>query len=78
MDGSSPYLPTDMTPADAAHELNNLVTIVLGSLEQLQRQILDERGKAQLHRAQTAVAQANLLLQHFVVSQNWAGQTNTE
>ena len=78
MDGFLPYLPADMTPADAAHELNNLMTVVLGSLEQLQRQGLDERGKAQLDRAQTAITQANALLQHLVVPQNWAGQTTTE
>ena len=64
-----------MTSVDRAHELNNLMTVVLGSLEQLQRQVLDERGKAQLDRAQTAVAQANALLHDLVGSYQWASQT---
>lgn len=63
-----------MTSADTAHEFNNLMTVVLGSLEQLQRQVLDERGKAQLDRAQTAVTQANALLHDFVIPQEWASQ----
>ena len=74
MDASSAHLPAGMTAADAAHELNNLMTVVLGSLEQLQRQTMDERGKLQLDRAQTAVAQANVLLQHLVGPHAWNGQ----
>ena len=42
----------------AVHELNNLLTIALGSLEQLRRQALDERGQTQLDRAQWGVEQA--------------------
>ena len=67
-----------MTAADTAHELNNLITVVLGSLEQLQRQTLDERGKAQLDRAQTAVAQAHLLLQRLVDPQGSTVQTASD
>jgi signal transduction histidine kinase len=44
-----------------AHEFNNLLTIVLGSLEQLRRQTLDERGLEQLERAVWSVHQAGRL-----------------
>jgi signal transduction histidine kinase len=44
-----------------AHEFSNLLTIVLGSLEQLRRQPLDERGREQLDRAEWAVRQAGRL-----------------
>jgi len=44
-----------------AHEFNNLLTIVLGSLEQLHRQPLDERGCEQLERAEWGVRQAGRL-----------------
>ena len=74
LDGSPPALPAGMVAADAVHELNNLMTVVLGSLEQLQRQPLDDRGKAQLERAQAAVAQANRLLQHLIGPHSWTGQ----
>lgn len=38
--------------ADMAHELSNLMTVVLGSLEQLGRQPLDEKGRRQLARGE--------------------------
>ncbi len=44
-----------------AHEFNNLLTIALGSLEQLRRQPLDERGEKQLDRAEWGVRQAGRL-----------------
>lgn len=44
--------------AGLAHDFNNVMTVVLGSLEQLQRQPLDERGRKQLARAQWGVQQA--------------------
>lgn len=44
--------------ADAAYEFANLLTVVLGSLEQLRRQPLDERGQQQLGRAEWATLQA--------------------
>ena len=47
--------------AGRAHELNNLLTIVLGSLEQMRRQPLDERGQQQLERAQWGARQAGRL-----------------
>jgi len=44
-----------------AHEFNNLLTIALGSLEQLRRQTLDERGQEQLQRVEWSVHQAGRL-----------------
>ena len=44
-----------------AHEFNNLLTVALGSLEQLRRQALDERGREQLDRAEWSVRQAGRL-----------------
>ena len=38
--------------AEIAHELANLITVVLGSLEQLRRQPLDDGGQQQLERAE--------------------------
>ncbi len=75
VDGSLPYLPPGMTAADAVHELNNVMTVLLGSLEQLQRQPMDGRGKTQLERARQAVEDANQLLQHLVGPHGWTGQT---
>ena len=47
--------------ADAAHELANLMMVVLGSLEQLRRQPLDEQGWQQLSRAEWGARQATRL-----------------
>ena len=44
--------------ADAAHELANLMTVVLGSLEQLRGQPLDAQGHQQLGRAEWGARQA--------------------
>jgi signal transduction histidine kinase len=44
-----------------AHEFNNLLTVALGSLEQLRRQALDERGREQLERTEWSVRQAGRL-----------------
>lgn len=44
--------------ADAAHELANLMTVVLGSLEQLRGQPLDSQGHQQLGRAEWGARQA--------------------
>ncbi len=63
-----------MSAADAAHELNNLLTVVLGTLEQLGRQALDDRGRAQLDRARLAMEQANHLLQHAAGANGWVAQ----
>lgn len=44
-----------------AHEFNNLLTIALGSLEQLRRQALSEPATRQLDRAEWSVRQAGRL-----------------
>src|SRR3954447_5438071 len=53
---------------DIAHELNELLTIALGSLEQLRRQPLDERGQQQLERAEWSVRQAGWLTKKVLSS----------
>ncbi len=62
--------PTDFSvmAAGTAHELNNLLTIVLGSLEQICRQPLDERGQQQLERAQWGARQAGRLSRQVLSS----------
>jgi signal transduction histidine kinase len=55
-------------PTDAFHDLNNLLTVVLGSLEQLHRQPLDERGYKQLGRAEWGVLQACQLAREMLAS----------
>ena len=50
-----------LAAAEAAHELANLMTIVLGSLEQLRDQPLDEQGRQQLGRAEWGARQATRL-----------------
>ena len=52
--------------AELVHELNNLLTIVLGSLEQLHRQDLNTRGRSQLERAQWAMEQAGKLVHQVI------------
>ena len=47
-----------LAAAEAAHELANLMTVVLGSLEQLRDQPLDEQGHQQLGRAEWGARQA--------------------
>ncbi len=63
-----------MSSADATHQLNNLLTVVLGSLEQLQRQALDQRGATQLERARSALDQANSLMQDLAGPYGWRRQ----
>jgi len=53
---------------DIAHELNELLTITLGSLEQLRRQSLDERGQQQLERAEWSVRQVGWLAKKVLSS----------
>ena len=50
--------PLEALAAGVMHEFNNLLTVVLGTLEQLSRQALDERGRKQLDRAEWGVLQA--------------------
>jgi signal transduction histidine kinase len=52
--------------AGLAREFGNLLTIALGSLEQLRRQSLDERGHMQLERAEWSVQQAGRLAQQIL------------
>ncbi len=52
--------------ADTAHELANLMMVVSGSLEQLRRQPLDERGQQQLARAEWGVRQAAQLMRQVL------------
>jgi signal transduction histidine kinase len=52
--------------ADTAHELANLMTVVSGSLEQLRRQPLSEKGRQQLARAEWGVRQAARLTRQMV------------
>lgn len=54
--------------AGAVHDLNNLLTVVLGSLEQLRRQSLDGRGQGQLDRAQWGVRQAGRLARQVLAA----------
>lgn len=57
----------DAMAAGFAHELNNLLTIMQGSLEQIHRhQALDERGQKQLERAEWAARQAGHLTQQIL------------
>ena len=47
--------------ASVVHDLADALTIVLGSLEQLRRQPLDERGQRQLERADRGAERAGQL-----------------
>jgi hypothetical protein len=48
--------PAIMT-VEIAHQFRELLTVTLVSLEQLQRQSLDDRGREQLRRAKSATSQ---------------------
>lgn len=58
--------PADAGTNGVAHEFNNLLTVVLGSLEQLGRQTLDQRGREQLERALWGVRQADRLARRML------------
>ena len=58
----------DRVVAALVHDLNNLLTVVLGSLEQLRRQPLDGRGQQQLERAQRATWRAGQLAQEVLTA----------
>ncbi len=47
---------------EVAHEFSNMLTIVLGSLEQMRRQPLDDQGRQQLARAEWGARRACALL----------------
>ena len=52
--------------ADIAHNMANVLTIILGSLEQLRRQPLNEQGRHQLARAEWGARQAARLTQRVL------------
>jgi len=60
--------------ADITHELNELLTIALGSLEQLRRQPLDEQGQRQLEQAEWSVRQVGWLTKKVLSSVSSAVQ----
>ena len=62
--------------ASLVHDLNNLLTVVLGSVEQLRRQHLDDRGQVQLDRASWGARQAGLLARQLLASAR--GETGPE
>jgi hypothetical protein len=51
--------------AEGVHALNNALTVVLGNLEQLRRQALDERGRRQLERAEQGAREAVRLIRQI-------------
>jgi hypothetical protein len=48
---------------EQVHKIREYLTMILFSLEQLQRQALDDRGRAQLQRADTAAQQMVEIIQ---------------
>ena len=63
--------------ADVAHELANLLTVVMGSLGQLGRQPLDKQGQEQLARAEWGTLHAAQLMRQ-VLSQAQGGDDEAE
>ena len=59
LDNLSPTERPDM--ASVIHDLTDALTVVIGSLEQLRRQALDERGQRQLERADRGAERAGQL-----------------
>jgi signal transduction histidine kinase len=62
--GSSIEMPTLRT-MEFAHQMRDLLTVIVGSLEQLHQQPLDEHGCHQLARAEVAVERATELLNRY-------------
>jgi signal transduction histidine kinase len=62
--GSSIEMPTLRT-MEFAHQMRDLLTVVVGSLEQLRQQPLDEHSHHQLARAEVAVERASKLLNRY-------------
>jgi signal transduction histidine kinase len=62
--GSSGGPPTLRT-REFAHQMRDMLTAVLGSLEQLHQQSLDEQGRHQLARAEAAALRAIDLLNRY-------------
>lgn len=61
--------------AGMVHDLNNALTVVLASLEQLGRQPLDGQGRRQLDRAQWGARQAARLARRMIASSPGEGST---
>jgi signal transduction histidine kinase len=55
-----------LVSAGVAHEFSNLLTVMLGSLQQLRRQSLDAHGEEQLDRLESSARQATRLLRQFL------------
>jgi len=55
-----------LVSAGVAHEFSNLLTVMLGSLQQLRRQALDTEGEEQLDRLESAARQATRLLRQVL------------
>ena len=54
--------------ADLVHDLSNMLTIVLGSLDLLQRQPLNRAAQRQLGRAQWSAGRAGELARHMLIA----------
>lgn len=61
----SPLDGSSLTTTDFAGQMRDLLTVLLGSLEHLRRQSLDEHGLHQLARAEAAVERARELLNRY-------------
>src|SRR6185312_6521255 len=55
-----------LVSAGVAHEFSNLLTVMLGSLQQLRRQSLDASGEEQLDRLEWGARQATRLLRQVL------------
>ena len=53
---------------DLVHDLSNMLTIVLGSLDLLQRQPLSQEAQRQLGRAQWSAGRAGELARHMLAT----------
>ena len=54
--------------ADLVHDLSNMLTIMLGSLDLLQRQPLNRAAQRQLGRAQWSAGRAGELTRHMLAT----------
>ena len=54
--------------ANLVHDLSNMLTIVLGSLDLLQRQRLNRAAQRQLDRAQWSAGRAGELARHMLAT----------
>ena len=73
LDLDNPSLTELPNMASMVHDLTNVLTIVLGSLEQLRRQPLDERGQQQLERADRGAERAGQIAHQILALASAAG-----